>query len=112
VLLCLPSGAQTYRVRPASHFPNLAGPYVAHQVPAPNFGNTSRVESLLKGDKLLLSLSDAVTLALENNLDLAIARYNLPIAETDVLRASSGAAVRGVATGFVEGTPGGGVGGF
>jgi len=110
--LCVVCSAQTYKVRSASHFPNLIGPYAAHQVPAPNFGNTSRIEGLLKGDKLLLSLSDAVTLALENNLDLAIARYNLPIAETDVLRASSGAAVRGVATGLVEGTPGGGVGGF
>lgn len=104
--------AQTYKVQSASHFPNLIGPYAAHQVPAPNFGNTSRIEGLLKGGKLQLSLSDAVTLALENNLDLAIARYNLPIAETDVLRASSGASVRGVATGLVEGTPGGGVGGF
>ena len=112
ILLCAAACAQTYKVRSAAHFPNLVGPYAAHQVPAPNFGNTSRVGGLLKGDKLLLSLSDAVTLALENNLDLAIARYNLPIAETDVLRASSGAAVRGVATGLVEGTPGGGVGGF
>lgn len=111
-LLCVTCSAQTYKVRSASHFPSLIGPYVAHKVAAPNFGNTSRIEGLLKGDKLLLSLSDAVTLALENNLDLAIARYNLPIAETDVLRASSGATVRGVATGLVEGTPGGGVGGF
>ncbi|HZQ69724.1 MAG TPA: TolC family protein [Terriglobales bacterium] len=112
MLLCIAAGAQTYKVRAASHFPNLVRPYTARQVPAPNFGNTSRIAGLLKGDKLMLSLSDAVTLALENNLDLAIARYNLPIADTDVLRANSGAAVRGVATGLVEGTPGGGVGGF
>ena len=98
--------------KPASHFPYLVGPYIAHQVPPPSFGNTPRVESLLKNGKLRLSLSDAVTLALENNLDLAIARFNLSIADTDIMRAKSGESVRGVATGLVQGTPGGGVGGF
>jgi outer membrane protein len=99
-------------VKPASHFPNLIGPYIARQVPEPTFGNTPRLETLMKDGKLMLSLSDAVTLALENNLDLAIARYNLNIADTDILRAKSGASVRGVATGLVQGTPGGGIGGF
>lgn len=99
-------------VQPAAHFPNPVGPYIARQVPEPTFGNTPRLETLLKDGKLMLSLSDAVSLALENNLDLAIARYNLNIADTDVLRAKSGATVRGVATGLVQGTPGGGIGGF
>src|SRR5271155_3567313 len=98
--------------KPASHFPNLVGPYIAHQVPPPSFGNTPRIETLLKEGKLNLSLSDAVVLALENNLDLAIARFNLSIADTDIMRAKSGESVRGVATGLVQGTPGGGVGGF
>src|SRR5579863_570508 len=98
--------------KPASHFPYFIGPYVAHEVPPPSFGNTPRVESLLKNGKLRLSLPDAVTLALENNLDLAIARVNLSIADTDIMRAKSGESVRGVATGLVQGTPGGGVGGF
>jgi outer membrane protein len=98
--------------KPASHFPNFFGPYMAHQVPPPSFGNAPRIETLLKNGKLRLSLSDAVTLALENNLDLAIARFNLSIADTDIMRAKSGESVRGVATGLVQGTPGGGVGGF
>ena len=98
--------------KPAGHFPSLIGPYIAHQVPPPSFGNTPRVEDLLKDGKLRMSLGDAVALALENNLDLAIARFNLSIAETDILRAKAGQAVRGVATGLVQGTPGGGVGGF
>src|ERR1700722_14609070 len=97
---------------PASHFPYLVSPYIAHQVPPPSFGNTPRIENLLKDGKIQLSLSDAVTLALENNLDLAIARFNLSIADTDIMRAKSGESVRGVATGLVQGTPGGGVGGF
>ena len=98
--------------KPASHFPYFVGPYVAHQVPPPTFGNTLRIESLLKEGKLRLSLPDAVALALENNLDLAIARFNLSIADTDIMRAKSGESVRGVATGLVQGTPGGGIGGF
>lgn len=98
--------------KPTSHFPNPFGPYIAHQVPAPDFGNAPQIESLLKDGKLSLSLSDAVALALENNLDLAIARFNLSIADTDIMRAKSGQAVRGVATGLVQGTPGGGIGGF
>jgi outer membrane protein len=98
--------------KPVPHFPNLVGPYLAREVPPPSFGNTPRIETLLKDGKIRLSLSDAVALALENNLDLAIARFNLSIADTDILRAKSGQAVRGVDTGLVQGTPGGGVGGF
>jgi len=98
--------------KPYKHFPDPFAPYLAHEVPPPRFGNTPRIEILLKDGKLRLSLSDAVALALENNLDLAIARFNLSIADTDVLRAKSGQAVRGVDTGLVQGTPGGGIGGF
>lgn len=98
--------------KPSSHFPNLVAPYIAHQVAEPNFGNAPRIDTLLKDGTLRLSLSDAVALALENNLDLAIARFNLSIADTDIMRAKSGESVRGVATGLVQGTPGGGVGGF
>jgi outer membrane protein TolC len=113
-LLCsITAGAQNFLdyVKPASHFPNPVRPYISREIPEPTGGNT-RIGDMVKDGRLMLSLSDAVTLALENNLDLAIARYNLSIADTDVVRANSGAAVRGVATGLVQGTPGGGIGGF
>ena len=55
----------------------------------------------------MLSLNDAVALALENNFDIAIARYNLDIADMDLLLAKSGGTVRGVSTGLLTGTPGG-----
>jgi outer membrane protein TolC len=103
--------AQT-AVRPSSHFPNFFAPYAPQRVPEPRIANSSRLDSLLHNGKIMLSLEDAIALSLENNLDLAIARYNLAIADTDVLRAKSGNAVRGVATGLVQGTPGGGIGGF
>jgi outer membrane protein len=94
----------------ASGFPNVFGPYTPHQVPPPTFSNTARIDQLMQGGKLMLSLDDAIALALENNLDIAIARYNLPIADTDILRAKAGASTLGVNTGLVQGTPGGGVG--
>ncbi len=71
------------------------------------FQNTERMGRVIKDGKLLLSLNDAIALALENNLDLVIARYNLSIADTDLLRTKSGAAARGVSTGVVQNTPGG-----
>jgi outer membrane protein len=83
------------------------GAYKAKRVPAPNLSNSPRMDQLLREGKIYLSMSDAVALALENNLDLAIARYNLPIADTDILRAKAGQLLRGVPTGLVQGTPGG-----
>ena len=95
-----------------SPFPNPIAIYRSRSVPAPNFSNSPRINQLIKNGKLMLSLDDAIALALENNLDLAIARFNLDIAETDILRTKAGSSVRGVSTGIVQGTPGGGVGGF
>src|SRR5436305_387859 len=82
-------------------------PYRARHVAAPNLLNSPRMDQLIRDGKIYLSMSDAIALALENNLDLAIARYNLPIADTDILRAKAGQGLRGVATGLVQGTPGG-----
>lgn len=98
--------------RPKSHIPNPIAPYMAHDVKTPSFANTPRLDQLIKDGKLYLSLNDAIALALENNLDLAIARYNLDIADTDILRAKAGANILGVASGLVSGTPGGGIGGL
>src|SRR5579871_3988708 len=98
--------------KPVSHFPNPVGPYTPRHVDAPNLANTSRIDQLMHEGKLYLSLNDAVALALENNLDIAIARYNLNIADTDVLRAKAGAPILGVNAGVVQNTPGGGLGGI
>jgi len=98
--------------QPVSHFPNPIGPYTARHLSAPNLANTARIDGLMRDGKLYLSLNDAIALTLENNLDIAIARYNLNIADTDVLRAKAGASTLGVNTGVVQNTPGGGVGGL
>src|SRR5437899_4478752 len=98
--------------KPVRHFPNPIGPYTSRQVDPPNLANTARIDSLMREGKLYLSVNDAIALALENNLDIAIARYTLNIADTDVLRAKAGAQILGVNVGIVQNTPGGGVGGI
>src|ERR1700693_3890780 len=98
--------------KPVSHFPNPVGPYLPRHVGEPNLSNTARIDQLMHNGKLYLSLDDSIALALENNLDIAIARYNLNIADTDVLRAKAGASILGTPIGVVQNTPGGGVGGI
>ncbi len=98
--------------KPRSPFPHILQPYQAQAVAQPNVGNSPRIDSLMRDGKIYLSIDDAVALTLENNLDLDIARYNLNIADTDYLRAKSGANILGVNAGIVQNTPGGGVGGL
>jgi outer membrane protein len=98
--------------KPSSHFPNPIAPYRPHTVAPPDLSNTPRIEQLMQNGKLMLSMNDAVALAMENNLDIAIQRYNLNIADTDILRTKAGASTLGVNSGIVAGTPGGGTGGL
>ncbi len=112
------AAAETQRVgtlnytKPVSHFPNPIAPYQSRHLPPPNLSNTGRIDQFLHEGKLYLSLDDAIALALENNLDIAIARYTLNIADTDILRARAGAGILGTPLGLVLNTPGGGVGGI
>jgi outer membrane protein len=112
----VPSKSQPFDVKeyskPRSAFPNLLAPYTARRVAPPNVANTPRIDQLMHDGKLYISMNDAVALALENNLDIAIARYNLNIADTDIWRAKAGASILGVNSGVVQNTPGGGIGGL
>ncbi len=108
-------GPFSIRTPPSLAIPHSNNPlraYAPSTVPKPNLDNSHRLDDLIRDGKLYISLQDAISLALENNLDLAIARYNLPIADTDIQRTKAGGSFRGVNTGIVQGTPGGGVGGF
>jgi outer membrane protein len=98
--------------KPHSPFPNVIAPYRAEPVPPPTLVNTPRIDQFMHEGKIMLSMDDAVALALENNLDIAISRYNVSIADTDILRTAAGANILGVNTGVVQGTPGGGIGGL
>jgi hypothetical protein len=97
---------------PRAAFPHVLQPYRPEAVAQPILSNSSRIDTLMRDGKIYLSINDAVALALENNLDIDIARYNLNIADADLLRAKSGASILGVNTGIVQNTPGGGVGGL
>jgi outer membrane protein TolC len=94
------------------HSNNPFNTFRATLVPRPDLANSPRLDSLVHDGVLEVSLKDAIMLALENNLDLSIARYNIPIAQADILRTRAGGSFRGVNTGVVQNTPGGGVGGF
>lgn len=72
------------------------GPYRAPNVPQLPPGSSSRVDNLVRDGKLYLSLRDAIALAIENNLDVEVSRYNLLIADTDLTRAKGGGNLRGI----------------
>jgi outer membrane protein TolC len=132
LFLCSAAIAQTERSTPASNAEGVNAPsppnysaifktprsrnplsaYSPASAPEPQLTNSSDLNRLIRDGKLYLSLEDAIRLALRNNLDIAIARYNLPIADMDILRTKAGGVFRGVNAGVVQGTPGGGVGGF
>ncbi len=72
-----------------------------------SFFNSVRLTDLVRNGKIYLSLSDAIALALENNYDIAIARYYLDIADLDLLRAKAGSGLRGVGASVLQNTLGG-----
>lgn len=92
--------------KPRGYWPNPIGPYTATSAPAADFLNSPRLDGLVRDGKIYLSLSDAIVLALENNYDIAIQRYNLNIADTDLLRAKAGSTLLGTPSGLVTGTLG------
>lgn len=71
-------------------FPNIFAPYTPLKIDRPVLVNSPRVEQLIREGKLMLSLEDAISLALENNLDISVQRYGPWLADTAVLRAKAG----------------------
>ncbi len=76
-------------------------------IPKASFVNSVRLADLVKDGKIYLSLADALALAIENNYDIAISRYDLDIADTDILRTKTGATPLGAPSGLVTNTLGG-----
>ena len=72
-----------------------------------SFENSVRLTDMVKDGKIYLSLSDAIALAIENNYDIAIARYDLSIADTDILRTKTGNLPLGAPSGLITNTLGG-----
>jgi outer membrane protein TolC len=78
-------------------FPNLIAPYYPISIPEPGATNTPKLEQMIHDGKLELTLQDAVELALANNMDIVVARYNPWFADTDILKTASGGTGRGTA---------------
>ncbi len=64
--------------------------YVPRPTKPVNWTDSSRLGRLMRAGNIYLSLRDAIALALENNLDIEYARFGLPQAEANLLRAQSG----------------------
>ena len=90
--------------RPHQVFPNFLKTWEPISVEAPVTSNSQRLDALVHNGKIYLSLADAIVLGLENNYDIAIQRYNLDIADTELLRARAGSSLLGVPAGLVQGT--------
>jgi outer membrane protein len=84
----------------------LSEPYRAPEVPAGRYQDTARLKPLMREGRLYLSLDDAIALAVENNLDVAVERYLPVFAKADLLRTESGATLRGLQLTVREGPPG------
>lgn len=74
----------------------LTRPYQQRYVPPINLTNTDRLQSLIRAGILYLSAQDVIDLALENNLDIEIQRYNPLLNKEVTLRAQGGGLLRPV----------------
>jgi outer membrane protein len=71
-------------------FPNIIAPYTTAKIPQPMLTNSPRLDQLIQNGKLMLSLEDAISLALENNLNIVVQKYTPWIAESQILKAKAG----------------------
>jgi outer membrane protein TolC len=90
LLLLAPAGY------PAEVINWLTQPYVEHPIAPVDLSNSPLIRQLLRSGNIYLSLSDAITLAIQNNLDIQLERYTIPSADTELLRAKGGGLLRGL----------------
>lgn len=87
------------RSAPAGLRPSVLGflgPYRRSDVPPLFPGSEARLNGLVRDGRLYLTLHDAIALAIEDNLDVEVERYNIVLASTDIVRARGGGATRGI----------------
>jgi outer membrane protein len=85
-----------------SPWQRLARPYAPRPVPPVDLSNSPRLDQVLRAGNIYLSLTDAIALAIENNLDVELQRYNMPTADSEVLRAKGGGLLRGFSYNLAE----------
>ncbi len=77
-------------------FPNILSPYKQQPTPPPDLTNSKSLSEMIRDGKIELSLQRLAAVVIENNLSLAVDRYNNYFAQADLLRTKSGQAARGV----------------
>jgi outer membrane protein len=96
----IPAVAQISEFEPArSPLPFLVRPYTAASVPPIRTRNSERLRALMRAGNLYLTVQDAIALALENNLQLEVARYGPTMAQWQLERSQAGGALPGVPSG-------------
>jgi outer membrane protein len=110
VILCfamaLPVFGQTPEIKGnsrAGFFQRLTKDYQPTTVARINFEDSQRIERLIRAGRIYLSLRDAIALALENNLDIEVARLNPKLQQANLLRASAGQLLRTVSSSISSG---------
>ena len=98
------SKINSYKANSSGLFSGIFKIFQERSVPRLTLENSPRIENLIHDGQLNLSLSDAMALALENNLDIAVQRYIPEFSQTDLLRSNAGQSPRGFSGGS---TPGG-----
>jgi outer membrane protein TolC len=100
--LCLTCGTWTAVCQEISiepirpHAPVLVRPYLAPTIPPVRLRNSDRFRDLIRAGTLYLTVQDAIALALENNIDIEVSRYNPLLATWQLERAEAGGALPGV----------------
>jgi outer membrane protein len=79
----------------ASRGPAILRPYIAPVVAPARLANSSRLHDLIRAGQLYLTVRDALALAVENNLELEVQRYEPLAADWSLLRLQGGGALRG-----------------
>ena len=87
---------------PKTVWRRFAHRYEEEPLPPVDLSNTPRIRQLLRAGNLYLSLSDAIALAIENNLDIELQRYGRQIANFELLRAKGGGLLRGLSYNLAE----------
>ena len=88
--------AQEPTVEPVRATTPFLRSYQPAQIPPIGLANSGRLGNLVRAGMLYLTVQDAIALALENNIDLEVARYNPIISEWQLERSQAGGALPGV----------------
>src|SRR6185437_3464308 len=99
----VPVWGQDHSITPMRSQKNvLVRPYLAPSIPPARLGNSARLRSLVRAGKLYLTVQDAIALAIENNIDLEVNRYNPLIDVWNLQRSEAGGPLPGVPSGVSQ----------